>query len=291
MKLFNAVLKWLASFALALTAGLLIIIFLSPKPELGDFILRLFLLAATGFIGGLAVRILFRRTHILATLILTLISNLLAVLTIDHFYINAFQFLFLGADFQLNTPTISDISQFIFISLVAMLPLLAFRRKTSHTKTKTRQVPNPKKLHKSTAQILHPIATKADPRNWQVWQKAKSISIIRPKSKPAVVEKPVLAIPRPDVVQKSSQPPVTIRKNTAVKTKVNKLKLPASIFKGSQNDVKLVGEEEHVCPYCLEEVVKNDSRGVKICPECGTWHHDDCWSLTGSCGVAHRTEI
>jgi ribosomal protein L37AE/L43A len=72
---------------------------------------------------------------------------------------------------------------------------------------------------------------------------------------------------------------------------VKKLKLPGKIFKGNLADVKLVGEEEHCCPYCLEEVVKGDNRGVTVCPECGTWHHQDCWSLTGSCGVAHRNEL
>jgi len=59
----------------------------------------------------------------------------------------------------------------------------------------------------------------------------------------------------------------------------------------ANNDVKLTGEEEHVCPYCLEEVVKNDSQGVVVCPECGTWHHQDCWNVTGACGVAHRNEL
>jgi hypothetical protein len=30
-------------------------------------------------------------------------------------------------------------------------------------------------------------------------------------------------------------------------------------------------------------VKKNDPRGVVICPDCGTWHHKDCWDVTGSC--------
>lgn len=52
--------------------------------------------------------------------------------------------------------------------------------------------------------------------------------------------------------------------------------------------VQLSAREEHVCPYCLEKVVKNDPRGVKICKVCKTWHHADCWAITGVCQVPHQ---
>ena len=45
--------------------------------------------------------------------------------------------------------------------------------------------------------------------------------------------------------------------------------------------------EEHKCPFCLEEVKRNDSRGVKKCPVCNTLHHADCWAITGFCQVPH----
>jgi hypothetical protein len=45
--------------------------------------------------------------------------------------------------------------------------------------------------------------------------------------------------------------------------------------------------EEHRCPYCLETVVQHDPRGVKECNVCHTWHHADCWSITGVCQVPH----
>lgn len=51
--------------------------------------------------------------------------------------------------------------------------------------------------------------------------------------------------------------------------------------------VKLVGEEEHICPYCLEEVTPQDRRGLKKCPICKTWHHADCWAEVGECQVPH----
>lgn len=42
-----------------------------------------------------------------------------------------------------------------------------------------------------------------------------------------------------------------------------------------------------VCPYCLEEVTRNDPRGRVVCEICGTPHHADCWAITGKCEVPH----
>ena len=45
--------------------------------------------------------------------------------------------------------------------------------------------------------------------------------------------------------------------------------------------------EEHRCPFCLEDVKRNDPRGVKECSVCHTLHHADCWDITGMCQVPH----
>lgn len=58
----------------------------------------------------------------------------------------------------------------------------------------------------------------------------------------------------------------------------------------TQTQVRLVGKQENRCPYCLELVEKNDPRGVKICPVCRTYHHADCWVVTGTCQVPHHHE-
>ena len=55
--------------------------------------------------------------------------------------------------------------------------------------------------------------------------------------------------------------------------------------------VKLVGETEHRCPYCLEEVNPNDSAGVMICSVCHTYHHKACWDITGTCQVPHKQDL
>lgn len=60
-----------------------------------------------------------------------------------------------------------------------------------------------------------------------------------------------------------------------------------SSARGTQPSVRLVGEEEHRCPYCLELVAPHDRRGVVECPICHTRHHADCWAVTGVCQVPH----
>jgi ribosomal protein L37AE/L43A len=52
--------------------------------------------------------------------------------------------------------------------------------------------------------------------------------------------------------------------------------------------IHLSQEEEHRCPYCLEQVVKSDPHGVHICKICHTWHHQDCWDVAGVCQVPHE---
>ncbi len=55
-----------------------------------------------------------------------------------------------------------------------------------------------------------------------------------------------------------------------------------------KKDIKLSNQIEQHCPYCLEIVLPGDPRGVVKCPDCGAWHHKDCWDVTGTCQVAHK---
>jgi ribosomal protein L37AE/L43A len=52
-------------------------------------------------------------------------------------------------------------------------------------------------------------------------------------------------------------------------------------------EIRLVGKEEHKCPYCLQRIEPRDPRGVVVCPICHTRHHKDCWDITGMCQVPH----
>jgi F0F1-type ATP synthase assembly protein I/ribosomal protein L37AE/L43A len=58
--------------------------------------------------------------------------------------------------------------------------------------------------------------------------------------------------------------------------------------KSRNNHLRLVGSEEHRCPYCLEIVEPNDPRGVVVCDICHAYHHKDCWDVTGRCQVPHQ---
>jgi hypothetical protein len=51
--------------------------------------------------------------------------------------------------------------------------------------------------------------------------------------------------------------------------------------------IKVNGITEQRCPYCLDEIVRNDPRGVHVCPICHTPHHADCWAMTGMCQIPH----
>jgi nitrate/TMAO reductase-like tetraheme cytochrome c subunit len=55
----------------------------------------------------------------------------------------------------------------------------------------------------------------------------------------------------------------------------------------SKPEVQFSVYEEHRCPYCLDEVKRNDPRGVKECEVCHSLHHADCWNITGMCQVPH----
>lgn len=54
-----------------------------------------------------------------------------------------------------------------------------------------------------------------------------------------------------------------------------------------KREMQISTHEEHRCPFCLEDVKRNDPRGVKECSICHTLHHADCWDITGMCQVPH----
>jgi ribosomal protein L37AE/L43A len=63
------------------------------------------------------------------------------------------------------------------------------------------------------------------------------------------------------------------------------------VARRSRKKVTLAAFDEHRCPYCLDEVKRNDPRGVVVCPICKAYHHKDCWDITGRCQVPHDTPL
>lgn len=284
MKIFNGILKWFAVLAFSLSAGLLAIIFLSGLPQINAFLLRIIILAAIGFISGFFMRILFRKGFAILQILFAWITGTLAVLLIDYFYDTEYFLSLLTKEFKFALPSTSDIAQVVFLLLLTMVPVLPFRRKKKTKKVETVQ---PESKGQSFSDRVKVAAYQVNPKNWNI--KLPGLS----KSTPAVKN----GTKSSAKVQVSSRSTSSSKKTAHIKTsagrssKAKKLKLPTFKKNHLNNDVKLMGEEEHVCPYCLEEVMKNDSRGVIICQECGTWHHKDCWDVTGACGVAHRNKL
>ncbi len=312
MKVLNGFLKWLAALAICLAAGLAAIIYFSSRPDLGEFWLRLIVLLAMAFIGSLAFRLFFHKLPGFFLFLITLLTEILALLAIDYFYGGDYGFIFLKINpeistlsinpmdefiasiFVLTAPAPREIAQFILMILV-MLPTLFFlRRKKKPAKIQAEPAPTvpvyqEPKPQVSLSQRAQPVIDTINPANWQVTRDvSKQVKKITKTAEKVVSAKPV----RVSAASKSTSK--SVKTGTTVKPTVKK---PAAVKpaaarkpRNSQaNDVKLMGEEEHVCPYCLEKVNKNDKK--VICPECGTWHHQDCWDLTGTCGVAHRNEL
>jgi hypothetical protein len=91
------------------------------------------------------------------------------------------------------------------------------------------------------------------------------------------------------------EPPAQASKRPSVRLQARHTRRSASqrssaARRPSASPVRLIGKEEHRCPYCLEDVLENDPRGVRICPICHTHHHADCWDVTGTCQVPHYHE-
>ena len=287
MRVINGLLKWLAVLAFCLSAGLLVIIFLSDQPQINAFLLRILILLAVGFMGGLFMRFLFRKVFAVVLILIGLITNVLAVSIIDYFYETEYFLSFVTKDFKFQIPSASDAAQIILLFLISLPAILVFRRKKKPRVSKK----EPQQPRRTLSDRIKPITYQVNPMNWnirlpKIGKKTSKSTAVRNGNKSAASS---VHVSTPSSKSIKNRP--SLKSTTHKKTLTKKIKLPGIRTHHMNNDVKLMGEEEHVCPYCLEEVVKNDPRGVVICPECGTWHHKDCWDVTGACGVAHRNEL
>ncbi len=82
------------------------------------------------------------------------------------------------------------------------------------------------------------------------------------------------------------------RARMAVQTGALSTAVPATrrMPKSAHSPIRLVGREEHRCPYCLCVVSPGDPNGIVVCPVCKTYHHKNCWDVTGECQVPHIHE-
>lgn len=293
MRLVNGILKWLATLMFTLAAGLLVIILLSNQPEVTPFMLRLAILSAISLVCSVLLRIFFHRGIAFLVILLGIISATFSTLAIDYFYDTTYTLSFLTDDFQWRIPSLQDGAQLAYLLLLSLPVLLLFKKKRVKKQkvVEPKITAPPKPAGPSFSDRIKVATYQINPKNWNI--KLPNFGIGSSGKKSSPVSSPPPAKPKVHI-SNSTKPNGNIPKAKTVTTKKpagNKLKLPKFGTKPAINDVKLMGDEDHVCPYCLEEVTKDDLRGVAICKECGTWHHQDCWDVTGACGVAHRNKL
>lgn len=126
-------------------------------------------------------------------------------------------------------------------------------------------------------------------RFWrQQWAKLDgSVSRLKPKVDLALSKPATWAS---DLIQTTRLRIRTRQRRASATPRVTRNHPSAYPARPRQHLVRLKAVEEHRCPFCLEEVKKNDPRGIKICPVCNTYHHADCWAVTGTCQVPHQHE-
>jgi hypothetical protein len=105
---------------------------------------------------------------------------------------------------------------------------------------------------------------------------------------------PSLSFPKVRIPQSNARPKVRRKRNGRSLISKPALSSSAQPSRSKQWNplhrkpkIQLAVYEEHRCPYCLEDVKRNDPRGIVECEVCHTLHHKDCWDITGACQVPH----
>jgi hypothetical protein len=245
-------------------------------------LLKYIVVLLVGLLAGFSTR-RFLTGH---TRILQLLAALISTaLSLASLYILSAGFLGINLFYRSNTrPDWQGLIQFGFAALGALLVINAFRTQPAVEEPPLpaprpqTSIPQPKpELKRWLPKLSLPSRKKVLTKfSGAVAEKSKPVSTQKPGVKKAA---PALAI------QKTNATPKKLSLAAAPTPKTRK---PAKHKKKNlKPEIKFVGKEEHICPYCLDPVEDHDPRGVKICPICKTRHHADCWGITGACQIPH----
>jgi hypothetical protein len=251
-------------FASTFFTGWGILQYLQQQQLFNPIVIRVLIIISLGLVTGLLSRLFFRKWPVLIRLFIPLFTVGLALLVLDRADPKNYALVFIDRQ-PWSQPFWIDLVQIGLGYVMSLLALFIGKRGS------------PRRM-----------AVPADRRTTTPRVKAKSKSLKRllvfnfrkKEQRKKLAKKEVHKVEQKRIKSRRSLggfrlSNLTVSKSRHVRTR----------------DVKLLGETEHRCPYCLELVKKNDARGVVICPECKTWHHKDCWDITGSCQVAHRHDL
>ena len=228
-------------------------------------VIRVLVILAIGLTSGFISRLFFRKWPVLLRLALLLLSMGLALFILDLVFPENYDLVFIARK-PWSQPVWIDFVQVGFGYLMSLLAFFIGSRK----KTTRPEISRP----------IRPANAKIKPKS----RRKKRLHVVKSQK----IES------RRKIIKKSKK--LVLKENssrTAFSLSEPRLSnlVAAKPRRFRRKDVTLLGETEHRCPYCLELVKKKDVRGVVICPECKTWHHKDCWDITGSCQVAHRHDL
>lgn len=265
MKFLFSILLIILEILASLFAGWAVLQYMQQNQFANPIVIRVLIILAIGLTSGFVTRLFFRKWPVLLRAALLLLSMGLALFILDLVFPENYDLVFITRK-PWSQPVWIDLVQVGFGFLMSLLALFIGSRK---------------KTIRSEISRSHPTAaTKIKPKS----NKKKKLLLV--KSKKIRSQRKILKKNSKAVVQK--KPTRTVRSLGGPRLSNLVAAKPRRV---RSKDVKLLGETEHRCPYCLELVKKNDARGVVICPECKTWHHKDCWDITGSCQVAHRHDL
>ncbi len=279
----QAVLIFLLILSVGFGSGYLILYYLAPQTAIGQLGTRVLILVVVGIGTGLVCRLAVPKRLWFLKSFFGVSGSLLSIAILDWFFPGSFVLLE-KQSFPAVDWSAAEYTQIACLLVIALLIALLGKKRTAVPQPEVQRVEPKKAVQKaapsrSASKLSVKSKTKLPAVKLNTTAKkttAKKNSSKKTVSKPTV-KKTTTAVK----VKAAKKSTTTRKKTTAAKTKK----------RSKNNNVTLTGTEEHRCPYCLEIVNKNDPRGVVVCPDCGTWHHKDCWDITGSCQVAHKHKL
>jgi len=282
-------------------------------------VLKLAAAAVVGLVSGLASRFILKNNSGLLKFLVALVA-----LTSGLLLLNTLTAGYAGLSLSRNIePNLDGLSQFALAGAASWLALRAWKpaarvkkspavkpAKPAPAKKEPRREQPPVKLPPRRRKTQQPKLTRVKPGRYsrkrapaakaalprlagnkalreQLERVGGSMRRMRPKVEDALVISGRWAR---DLFDRTRLSLKTRQKARSASVQMRGYKSQRSHSRTPSGQILLKGAEEHRCPYCLEEIKRNDPRGVKICPVCHTYHHADCWAVTGTCQVPHQHE-